>query len=158
MKRAVQIPNDDPGADPGLGDLARDPGMGLRLAQIVVFRDLAATFRPLGLSPGDFAALTIIRSNPGLRLGLLAEIMLIRQPNLVSFIGSLQKRHLIVRTRDAVDKRSFRLSLTPEGEALLVQADAAHDGHRQRLADHLGTEDRDALARLLNRLADFKPI
>ena len=158
MEHGAQPMDDERFADAGLGGLAHDPGMGLRLAQIIVFRDLTATFRPLGLSPAEFAALTIIRDNPGLRLGALADMMLIRQPNLMSFIGGLQKRHLIARTRDPIDKRSFHLSLTPAGSELLVQADAAHDGHRQRLAEHLGVEDRDTLARLLNRLTGFKPI
>jgi len=157
MERDAPILSDESGAE-ALGALARDPGMGLRLAQIVVFRDLTATFRPLDLSPAEFAALTIIRANPGLRLGLLAETMMIHQANLVGFIGALQKRDLIDRTRDAVDKRSFRLSLTAAGAALLAQADEAHEGHRRRLADHLGIEDRDELARLLNRLATFRPL
>ena len=113
MEQGAQRINQETAAEPSLGGLARDPGMGLRLAQIIVFRDLTSTFRPLGISPAEFAALTIIRDNPGVRLGLLAEMMLIRQPNLVSFIGGLQKRDLISRTRDLIDSAPSACRLRP---------------------------------------------
>lgn len=141
-----------------LGVLAHDPAMALRLAEIVVFRDLGNAFRPFGISPPEFAALKIISENPALRMGELADLMMIRQPNLPAFISGLQKNGLIDRSRDTVDKRSYRLTLTTEGKVLLAQADQAQANYRLRLAHHLGQDNLDQLTTLLMRLTSLRPL
>ncbi|CAM5524084.1 MarR family winged helix-turn-helix transcriptional regulator [Sphingobium scionense] len=141
-----------------LGVLAQDPAMALRLAEITVFRDLAIAFRPFGLSPPEFAALKIIAENPALRMGELADLMMIRQPNLLAFISGLQKNGLIDRSRDSVDKRSFRLTLTAEGKVLLERADMAQTAYRERMAQHLGQDNLEQLTHLLMQLVSLRPL
>jgi len=141
-----------------LGVLAQDPAMALRLAEITVFRDLAIAFRPFGLSPPEFAALKIIAENPALRMGELADLMMIRQPNLLAFISGLQKNGLIDRSRDTLDKRSFRLSLTADGKELLGRADAAQAAYQARMAQHLGQDNLEQLTHLLMQLVSLRPL
>ncbi len=59
---------------------------------------------------------------PGLRVGEIADRMAIHQTTVSNLLDTLEKRGLVVKTRDPLDQRVVRLSLSNDGKNLLDQA------------------------------------
>ncbi len=131
--------------------LADSVGFQLRLAQMAAWAELVAALQPFGLRPSHYSALLIMRATPGCRQQDIGEALGIQRPNLVAMIDGLEQRGLITRGVNPADRRSYALSLTVAGLALLEQADAAHRAHERRLAERIGADV--ALLPALRRIA-----
>jgi DNA-binding MarR family transcriptional regulator len=94
-------------------------GFHLRLAQLRVFREFFRVFEGTGVTPGVHTVLQIIRDNPGIRQRAIAELLMVREPNMTRLIQSLQAGHLISRAVDKTDRRARHLVLTDKGRELL---------------------------------------
>ncbi len=139
--------------DVSLGGLSADIGFALRFAQIAVFNDLVAIFRPFDIRPGQYAALKIIQANAGLRPGQLGTLLNIQKPNLAALINHFERRGWVTKERTKGDGRLRTLILSPEGAAMLAEADAAHDAHRVKLSGIISSAEKEQLLHMLNRLA-----
>lgn len=140
-----------------MGGLDQHVGFQLRLAQMTAFKDLTAVLGPLGLKPTDFSVLMLVGATPGLKQQAVGEALRVLRPNLVSIVDQLEARDLLVRGAVEGDRRSHALSLTAEGERLLVRALEAHAVHDRRIAQALEGLDRDNLLECLKRIADMEP-
>lgn len=149
-KRDIADP-ESPRAD--LGGLDAQIGFVLRLAQVAVFKDLIEALRPFGLRPTDFSVLLVIEGTPGLKQQAVGEALSIQRPNLVTIIDQLEGRGLVKRGAAPGDRRSYALALTPDGEALLTQAKAAHLEHADRVTAALGDMDKHMVLEALSRIA-----
>ncbi len=94
-------------------------GVHLRLAQLRTFREFFRVFEGTGMTPGVHTILQIIRDNPGIRQRTIAELLMVREPNMTRLIQSLQAEHLISRAVDKSDRRARHLILTDKGRGLL---------------------------------------
>jgi DNA-binding MarR family transcriptional regulator len=130
-------------------------GFVLRFAQSAVWSDLVAAFEPFGLRPGHYSALLMLRARPGCRPQDIGEALRVQRPNLVAMIEMLERRGLVARAVNPADRRSYALSLTEAGSALLGEMDVAHRAHEARLAALLGPIDPAALLPGLRKLAGF---
>jgi DNA-binding MarR family transcriptional regulator len=128
-------------------------GFQLRMVQAAVWSDLVAALQPFGLRPSQYSVLLILRAAPGSRQQDIGEALGIQRPNLAAMIDGLEKRGLIRREINPADRRSHALSLTDEGVALLIKADAAHAVHEDRLAEGMEGLDAEALLPVLRRIA-----
>ena len=136
-----------------LGELDESLGFLLRLSQVRAFERFYAAFGEMDLRPGEFSAMWVIRRNPGLRQGLLAETLGIKPARMTKMIRRLEERDRVRRVIPDDDRRSVRLHLTEAGraftdahrEAFFGQDDYHHHGLSE-------TESRQ-LARLLRRYA-----
>ena len=128
--------------------LADRLGFQLRLAQAAVWNDLVAALRPFGLRPAHYSALLIVRATPGCRQQEIGDALGIQRPNLVAMIDGLERLGLLRREVNPADRRSYALSLTPEGLELLAQADAAHGAHERRVAEQVGGDPAPLLSAL----------
>jgi DNA-binding MarR family transcriptional regulator len=138
---------------PSLGGLETQVGFLLRLAQVAVFKDLIAELKPFDLRPTDFSVLLVIEATPGLKQQEVGEALRIQRPNVVTILDQLQGRGLVLRGAVPGDRRSYALTLTPEGKALLVKAKAAHARHDRKLSGALKGLDKAALIDALERIA-----
>src|SRR5690606_34164531 len=68
-----------------------------------------------GLSPGDFAILSLLHANPDISQRRLADALNVSPPNLAIVVERLSTRDLIERARSTADKRSYTLRLTEQG-------------------------------------------
>lgn len=143
------------GAGVDVGDLGRQVGFFLRLAQVAVFKDLLAALESFGLRLTDYSVLLVIEANPGLKQQSIGEALRIQRPNLVAIIDALERRGLVRRDAAPGDRRSHALGITPAGVALLERANAAQAAHEARVRAALGPSDREALLEALARLAEF---
>jgi DNA-binding MarR family transcriptional regulator len=121
-----------------LGRLHGYLGYLLQRAQMLATADFIAEMAELDLRPGQFAALTVIDANPGLRQSEVSAALGIQKTNFVAAMDGIERRGLAVRKAVAGDKRSYALHLTAAGKALLRRARAAQARHEARLAERLG--------------------
>jgi DNA-binding MarR family transcriptional regulator len=126
-------------------------GYQLRLAQIAVFNDFAASARDFDVSPGRFGMLVLIDVNPGVTQTRLAEAVGLDRSTLVAVLDQLEERGLLERRR-GTDRRTNGLWLTRRGKALVVRMTERIRAHEDRLAARLSDTERDALLALLRRV------
>jgi DNA-binding MarR family transcriptional regulator len=136
-----------------LGHLPGLIGYMLRRAQLAVFQDFARTYAKFGIRPAQYAVLTIIERNPGLKQKDVSEALGIKRANFVAMCDELEKLGLAIRRQVATDRRSYALHLTRKGELLMKKLHAANREHEARLIGEIGQEGRDQLIPLLTALA-----
>ncbi len=146
-------PNASQGAAvPALGDII---GYKLRRAQLMVFQDFIESFSRLKLRPAEFSVLAVIATQPGLKQSEIASMLGIKRANFVALMDGLERRGLAERRKADSDRRSHSLHLTPEGARFVKKMSAVWQSHEDRLITRLGgTEERDRLITLLDRLLD----
>jgi DNA-binding MarR family transcriptional regulator len=146
------LPLSGDGAELGTRALRGYLGYMLRRAQLLIFQDVIAALEPFDLRPTQFSMLMILSSHSGLRQAELADLLGVQRTNLVKMVDVLESRGLMVRERSLEDRRSHSLCLTSKGVSFLAEARAAVDAHEAKLAEALGTPNRDELLRLLTLL------
>jgi DNA-binding MarR family transcriptional regulator len=106
----------------------------------------------LDLTPVQFGALTIIAGHPGIEQSVLGEEVGIDRVNAGDVVQRLIKNGLARREVSTRDRRFKEVSLTPKGEAALVEGVARIRRVQQRLLAPLDPDDRDVFLRLLMQL------
>jgi len=89
----------------------------------------AAAALAQGLPPQQHQALLAIKGHPrdqAMTVGVLAERLLITPHAATELTGRLETSRLLVRRRDARDRRRMILSLTPKAEKVLSALSRAH--------------------------------
>jgi DNA-binding MarR family transcriptional regulator len=135
------------------GPLEQWIGFNLRMAQDASFQAFSRLSQEIGVRPGRFATLTLIGKNPGISQTALSRANSRDKSTLTPLIADLVRRGLIRRTRTRGDRRSYRLTLTKEGEQVLAQLTACAREHERRLDAVIGARERAAFLRTLRRLA-----
>jgi DNA-binding MarR family transcriptional regulator len=134
------------------GELADRVGFHLRLAQTASFQAFAREANGIDLRPGRFATLLLIGRNPGITQTALSRANARDKSTLTPVLNDLERRKLIKRVRDKVDRRSYRLTLTPTGEKLLRALTACAERHDRNLDRIIGPRDRARFVEILRRL------
>jgi DNA-binding MarR family transcriptional regulator len=134
------------------GELNERIGYLLRRAQLAVFSDFFQSFSDFGISPAQYSILTVIGRNPGLSQTEVADALGIKKTNFVAMIKELEKRGPVLRTAMPTDKRSFALTLSPSGKALLTKLHGAAQEHENRIRSAFGADLYAALMDPLYRL------
>jgi len=140
-----------------LGELSELLGYALKRAQLKLYEDFLECVAPLQLTPAQFSVLLLLEKNPGRNQTEVAGALGILRPNFVAMLDGLESRGLCTRARSAIDRRSHVLSLTEKGRSALAQAQKIiASKHEARLSALLGSGDRAALLRILNKIVrDF---
>ena len=134
-----------------LSGVTRCVGPMLRIVQVRTFQNFYAS--DIGASPGVLSSLTLIRDNPGIRHGALADAMVVQRPNMTKLVGYLARNGLILRRASSEDGRSVALFITAKGRRLLDRTDAPNAEHEARITAALTASERTDLLRLLGKLA-----
>jgi len=134
--------------------LPENIGFHIRIVQMRVFREFYRTFEGSGVTPGMHTVLAIIRDNPGIRQRILAELLMVREPNMTRMIQGLQGAGLIAREVDKTDRRAFHLVLTEKGKGLMDSVQARMDSFEEKLLGGLDSKDRKALRDYLERILE----
>jgi DNA-binding MarR family transcriptional regulator len=133
-----------------LGELPLLSGYMLRRAQFAAFNDFLRFFDDLGVRPVQYAVLTVIDRNPGLKQSQVSEALGIKRANLVAILDALERRGLARREAVATDRRSYALRLTDKGTALMKELRERSREHEKRLAAAIGEDGRQQLLKLLH--------
>ncbi|MDR3509432.1 MAG: MarR family transcriptional regulator [Caulobacteraceae bacterium] len=78
--------------------------------------------RPVGLTNGQFSLLMSLNRPQPPSLGAVAALLAMDRTTLTAALKPLERRGLVRVAVDPDDRRGRRLTLTPEGGALLTQA------------------------------------
>ena len=87
-----------------------------------VERALGAALLPLDLKPAQLDVLMNLYRHPGISQHDLARKLLVGRSNITMLVPQIEGRGLLRREGDEKDRRILRLTLTAEGEALLMRA------------------------------------
>jgi DNA-binding MarR family transcriptional regulator len=136
-----------------LGPLGEFIGFHLRLAQDASFRAFAGRSGIAHLKPGRFAAMMLIRSNPGITQIELSRGIGRDKSSVTSLVQELHRQGLVARTPSAKDGRSITLTLTRNGEAALDALLLHARQHERQLDQILGVRKAQFIA-LLRKIAD----
>jgi DNA-binding MarR family transcriptional regulator len=93
---------------------------------------------PLGLDIREYAALQTIEDLAPCSQQQVATMLGVSGPVVVEMIDALEPRRLVVRERNAADRRSYALRLTADGSELRQRARAELGVVEQELAERLG--------------------
>jgi len=139
-----------PGID--YGPLAEWIGFHLRMAQISTFQAFVREVGEVDLPPGRFALLTLIGRNPGISQTVLSRAAGRDKSTLTPALQDLKRRALITRVRLENDRRSYHLTLTPAGEAMLRRLTECAARHEDNLDRVIGARDRARFLATLRRI------
>jgi DNA-binding MarR family transcriptional regulator len=134
------------------GPLADWVGFHLRMAQIASFQAFARQAKEAGTRPGRFAALMLIRMNPGISQTALSQASGRDKSTLTPLLVDLVRKGLVRRVRSPGDKRSYRLSLTAAGEHVLARLTEGARRHEQNLDRAIGARHRTMFLNTLRRI------
>ncbi|MGY5809678.1 MarR family winged helix-turn-helix transcriptional regulator [Rhizobium sp. LEGMi198b] len=123
-------------------------------------REMDRTFAQFGLNRATFDVLATLRRS-GMPYALspsdLMAAMMVTSGTMTNRIDQLEKAGLVARSVNPEDARSFLVSLTEKGFALIDSAVAAHVETQARLVSGLSEEEKAALNALLGKyLSDFE--
>jgi DNA-binding MarR family transcriptional regulator len=153
MRKVSKAGKLDRGALPGLY------GYNLRIAQVAAFENFVQVVgsglagRMGGLTPGRFSLLVLLQSNPGINQTDLSRGVGVDKSTLTPALDQLEKKGLIQRHRTASDRRTYALSLSPAGEALLAELMAKVEQHERNIVASLTPSERATFNRLLKKVA-----
>ncbi|WP_232475992.1 MarR family winged helix-turn-helix transcriptional regulator [Flavisphingomonas formosensis] len=99
-----------------------------------------------------WVVLQVARMGDGVRQGALAEELDISGASLVRQLDQLEANALVLRTPDAADRRTNRLSLTPAGQALAAEIEQAFAALRATLLADVSDTDLTAVNAVLDRI------
>ncbi len=113
-----------------------------------------AALEPWDLSPHEFRALRVIgtESDGRPRLGAVAKALRIAPRSATEVVDRLEKRGLVDRVADDVDRRAVCVRLTETGRQLLDEMSAARDARAVGFFAPLDEHDRAELSRILDKL------
>jgi DNA-binding MarR family transcriptional regulator len=116
-------------------------------------RRVEALFKPGGLSSTQFNVLRILRAagEDGLACGRICEQMITRDPDMTRLLDRLEKRQLISRNRDGVDRRIVRARITLAAMELLATLDGPLAEMHRRQLRHMNHDRLRGLIALLEQ-------
>lgn len=117
----------------------------LRLSITRLARQLRQT-ADSDLSPTQASVLATVSKAGPLTLGELAELERVASPTITKVIALLHDKGLVEKITDPTDRRFVRVSLTPEGQALLERTRARKNAWLARQLKDLPPDDLERLA------------
>lgn len=137
-----------------LADVQDKPGHLIRRCQqiaVALFLDRCASF---DLTPMQYAVLRAVEAEPGVDQITLAGLTALDRSNIARLCLALEGRGLLRRVPDPQDRRARRLSLTPEGQALLARAEPAVRQVQRDLLSPLKPAERKVFVAALRIIAE----
>jgi DNA-binding MarR family transcriptional regulator len=104
------------------------------------------------MTRADFSLLySLLGAGDGIRLGALADRLVLDAPTVTRRVQHLEARHLVRRTPDPLDKRAQLVQLTATGERIIDRGMVAFRRWLNAVLVEWSGPERDQLAHLLSR-------
>lgn len=117
-------------------------------------RDLAAVYKPFGLTITSFNLLMLVKhgtERESLTQQAISDKLIVTESDTTKVIDRLEKRGLVLRV-PGKDRRSKLLTLTPKGSQVLDEVWPHHVEAMEKLATAIQPHDAKVLADILVRL------
>ena len=125
----------------------------LRQAQAATRLTLERALADLGITPPQFAVLTMLRAYPGLSGADLARVALLTPQTVGVIIRNLERDGAIRKTPHPVHGRVLQWALTRRGGTLLDKCRRRATALERRLLAGLGTKSQITIRRWLSKIA-----
>lgn len=140
-----------------LGELEHSAGFVLRIAQLAAFERFFVVFGQSEIKISEFTVLLAIAENPGIRQGVLADVLKIKWSNMTKLVRALEDRGLVSRHVPRNDRRSVMLRVTDAGRRQLDgTADKMYKSDREALS-MLDDDEHAQLLALTRKIAGWPP-
>ncbi|HDD24299.1 MAG TPA: MarR family transcriptional regulator [Chloroflexi bacterium] len=138
--------SDDPSAEERLLDL---------LNRLQMLGTRPPPFEEMGITPSQFILLDRVAMSPGCGVREIARGLGVTSPTVSVGVRRLEEARLVERQPNPQDKRSIRLFLTPQGEALHRRVQAFRYAKARRLLSSLTHQEQETLLSLWERALDM---
>jgi DNA-binding MarR family transcriptional regulator len=150
----VRVPR--PGIpNPGEGKRGAEGYLGylVRQASVAVRGAMERSLADIGVTPPQFAVLTMIVAYPGLSGADLARLTFLTPQTINVIVRNLEKAGAIAKTAHAEHGRILQLGATPKGVALLKQCRARVGRVERTISGLAGPTEEKAVRRWLSAVA-----
>lgn len=130
------------------------PGHLLRRVYQVSVALFAQECAEMNLTPVQYAALSAIRTHPGIDATRLSQVIYFDRSTIGDVLDRLELRGWIERRPSPTDRRVKLLAITRKGRDVLRRVEPGVRRVQERLLAPLSARDARTLVRLLARLAD----
>jgi DNA-binding MarR family transcriptional regulator len=117
----------------------------------------ASTEMPDGPHPRHFSLVVALMTTGPISQQSLAEKMRVNRTLVVAVVDDLERRGWVERRRDADDRRSYRLHVTPAGERAVAELGPKVEAANEVMAARLNAKERKRLNGLLRDLIATDP-
>lgn len=128
----------------------------LTAAQHEVYQQISERLAEFELTPGQYGVLNYLWEHGKATPKELAQTLMVENSTISGVLDRMQKKGLIDRLIDPDDRRSVRVVLTPEGQALQTGVVKTVDELNAVVLDKLSTEKRDVLLDCLREIGNVK--
>ncbi|RJG44958.1 MarR family transcriptional regulator [Mesorhizobium sp. DCY119] len=123
-------------------------------AEKAVVAALSKALQPLDLKLAQLDMLMNLYRHPGMSQHDLARKLLVGRSNITMLLPQLEKRGLLTRENDAKDKRIMRLTLTGNGEELLMEALHIYNGLIETVMAQTSPSECDRMGAMMTRISE----
>jgi DNA-binding MarR family transcriptional regulator len=123
-------------------------------AEKAVVAALSKALQPLDLKLAQLDMLMNLYRHPGMSQHDLARKLLVGRSNITMLLPQLEKRGLLTRENDAKDKRIMRLTLTGDGEELLMEALHIYNGLIETVMAQTSPSECDRMGAMMTRISE----
>ncbi len=127
-------------------------GFHLRMANVAVYRDFAASMSKFDLTQRQAATLALIEANPGTPQVAIAATLGSDRATIMAMVDRLEARGFLTRTRSRSDRRRQELYLTPLGQKVCKDAKKLITEHEKRFTSMFSPEELKAFIDGLRRI------
>lgn len=126
----------------------------IEIASRRLTRDVDARLtHAVGVTASQAAVLFLLLRRGERRMGAIGEVLALGAPAVSGLVSRMEKAGLVVRRKDAADKRGALVDLSEAGRQAADKADSVLRAFNAELDERLGDDDADALYHALTRLA-----
>lgn len=122
-------------------------------SQRAILRAMGESAMRDDLTLQQFAVLRIIGARGSLPMVSLSEELRVSPPNVTGMVDRLERKGLVVRTDDPMDRRRKEIRLTEKGEQLYKKVRQGYSDSLQDALDSLSPQEQEALAALMKKFA-----
>ena len=108
--------------------------------------------KPYGLTVEQFVLLKNINGEDALSQSQLCEIVKKSAANVTRILDRLQKKSLVKRKQNPVDRRSTLLVLTEQGEEMVEKVSSLFESFSEHLTKEMSTQEQDLLIEFLEKI------
>ncbi|WP_274426402.1 MarR family winged helix-turn-helix transcriptional regulator [Chelativorans sp. YIM 93263] len=158
MSAAVEAdvsPDRDPKAGLSFGPIEESIGFLLRIAQLTVFERTFVELQRRDVKIGEFTILLAIFENPGVRQGVIADVLKIKWSNMTKLVRSLEERGLVERIVPPHDRRSIELHVTQGGRNFIEGFTPLMEEADRKALSMLSNEECVQLLALLRKVSGW---
>ena len=149
MVKVVEAPA---GGALNISGLTDNLGFRIHILDLRMMKTLSERCAVHGLTPGAASVLMIIKQNPGVRHGELADALLIQRPNMTKLMKRLEAQGLIKRLPAQKDRRHVALGLTAKGQKAVAAARTEFTAHDVIVQQFFSQPERSAMSDLVQRM------